>query len=173
MLVSQDCFTVQNQEDMSVKNKHTYKEGDKHVLFGVIYRPLAILVFIVLLGHERQTGFIGVVVIEAAMQAAGWLVAVKAMFEITRMAAGEKQKERRYAQIDNVNKLCSAGLALGGVAQNLWGKTVKDGMNAWRTAAKKLVSSTRESGHHNISKIITTGLISTKRWCGMSQGRTH
>lgn len=64
----------------------TYKQADKHILFGVVDGPFSIAVLLVLLGHQRQVGVLNVVVIEATVQAGGGLVAVKAMFQVTGMA---------------------------------------------------------------------------------------
>ena len=61
----------QTNKKMTQKNKETYKQADKHVLFGVIYRPFVILVFIVLFSDQWQIGVMDVVVIEAAMETAG------------------------------------------------------------------------------------------------------
>lgn len=64
----------------------TYKQADKHILFGVIDRSFSIAVLIVLLGYQRQVGVWNVVVIEATVQTGRGLVAVKALFQVTRMA---------------------------------------------------------------------------------------
>ena len=72
------------------KSEWTYKQADKHVLFGVVNATF-IVVLVVLFGHQRQTGVRDVVVIEAAVETAGWLVTVETVFQITRMAVGEKK----------------------------------------------------------------------------------
>ena len=69
------------------KSEWTYKQADEHVLFGVVHASF-IVVLVVLFGHQRQTGVRDVVVIEAAVETAGRLVAVETVFQITRMAAG-------------------------------------------------------------------------------------
>lgn len=73
----------------------TYKQGDKHVLFGVVDGPLPIAVLLVLLGHQRQVGVLNVVVVEAAVQAGGGLVAVKAVLQVTRVAVEKKKTEQK------------------------------------------------------------------------------
>lgn len=74
------------------KSESTYKQADEHVLFGVVHATF-IVVLIVLFGHQRQTGVGDVVVIEAAVETAGWLVAVETGFQITWMAAGDKKQD--------------------------------------------------------------------------------
>lgn len=73
----------------------TYKQADKDILFGVVDGSFSITVLIVLLGYQWQVGVLNVVVIEAAVQTGGGLVAVKAMFQVTRMAA-KKTKTRSH-----------------------------------------------------------------------------
>lgn len=64
---------------------HTYKQAGKHVLLGVVDPPLVVL-FVVLFGNQRLAGVLHVVVIEAAVEAAGRLVTVETVFQITRVA---------------------------------------------------------------------------------------
>lgn len=64
----------------------TYKQADKHILFGVVDGPFSIAVLIVLLGYQRQAGVLNMIVIETTVQTGGGLVAVKAMFQVTGMA---------------------------------------------------------------------------------------
>lgn len=66
----------------------TYKQADKHILFGVVDGSFSIAILVVLLGYEWQVGVLNMVVVEAAVQTGGGLVAVKAMFQITWMAVG-------------------------------------------------------------------------------------
>lgn len=73
----------------------TYKQADKYILFGVVDGSFSIAVLIVLLGYQRQVGVLNVVVIEATVQTGGGLVAVKAMFQVTRMAV-KRTKTRRH-----------------------------------------------------------------------------
>lgn len=73
----------------------TYKQADKHILFGVVHGSFSIAVLIVLLGYQRQVGVLNVVVIEATVQTGGGLVAVKAVLQVTRMAV-ERTKTRRH-----------------------------------------------------------------------------
>lgn len=72
----------------------TYKQADKHVLFGVVDGPFSIAVLVVLLGHQRQVGVLNVVVVEAAVQTGGGLVAVKAMLHVTGMAVVRTNNRR-------------------------------------------------------------------------------
>lgn len=65
----------------------TYKEAGKHILFGIIDRPF-VEFFVMLFGYERLTGVLDVIVVEAAVEAAGRLVTVKTLFQITRVTAG-------------------------------------------------------------------------------------
>lgn len=73
----------------------TYKQADKHILFGVVDRSFPIAVLIVLLGYQWQVGVLDVVVIEAAVQTGGRLVAVEAMFQVTRVAVGSTREKKK------------------------------------------------------------------------------
>lgn len=46
-----------------------------------------------LFGYERLTGVLDVIVVEAAVEAAGRLVSVKTVFQITRVAVGGEEKK--------------------------------------------------------------------------------
>lgn len=71
----------------------TYKQAGKHVLLGIVDGPFVVL-FVMLFGHERLTGVLDVVVVEAAVEAAGRLVPVKTVLQIARVAMGaEKRSE--------------------------------------------------------------------------------
>lgn len=73
----------------------TYKKADKHILFGVVDGSFSIAVLIVLLGYQWQVGVLDVVVIKAAVQTGGRLVAVEAMFQVTRVAVGSTRKKKK------------------------------------------------------------------------------
>lgn len=73
----------------------TYKQAEKHVLFGVVDRSFSIAVLIVLLGYQWQVGVLNIVVIEATVQTGGGMVVVKAMFQVARMAV-KRTKTRRH-----------------------------------------------------------------------------
>lgn len=78
----------------------TYKQADKHVLFWVVYSSFVILVLLVLLWNQWQVGVLDVVLIEAVVtDAAGWLMAMKTMLQITRMALEEEKMEHKYESL--------------------------------------------------------------------------
>lgn len=55
--------------------------------------------------YERLTGVLDMVVVKAAVEAAGRLVPVKAVFQITRVATGsEAKKEVNIAVLSNARK---------------------------------------------------------------------
>lgn len=60
-------------------------------MFGIVDWPFVVL-FVVLFGDERFTGVLDVVVVEAAVEAAGRLVSVKTVLQIARVAVGEGRK---------------------------------------------------------------------------------
>lgn len=60
-------------------------------MFGIVDWPMVVL-FVVLFGDERFTGVLDVVVVEAAVEAAGRLVSVKTVLQIARVATGEGRK---------------------------------------------------------------------------------
>lgn len=78
----------------------TYKQAKKHILFGVVNGSFSFTVLIVLLGYQRKVGVLNMVVIKATVQTGGGLVAVKTMFQVTRMAV-KRTKTRRCKSVSS------------------------------------------------------------------------
>lgn len=55
-------------------------------MFWIVYGPLSITVLILVFSYQLQIGVLDVVVIKAAMKTNGGVVAVKTMFQVTRVA---------------------------------------------------------------------------------------